>query len=197
MLFLPQVGNNYVWVSEYYIEPNEAGEEDCLEAWGFDKQLNDAYCKSRGWMGFVVEYELNGSNHYEAYVPTWEWDAENETDVLTYVLATPLTDDERNDILKEEGDPDADNDGIVDEFDDDDNDGIVDENDMDDDNDGIDDDNDRCPGTPIGEDIDEEGCSASQLLGEITTEDGGLPSLSFMTTIISIIGITIIRKRYV
>ena len=192
------VGNNYVWVSEYYIEPNEAGEEDCLEAWGFDKQLNDAYCKSRGWMGFVVEYELNGSNHYEAYVPTWEWDAENETDVFTYVLATPLTDDERNDILKEEGDPDADNDGIVDEFDDDDdNDGIVDENDMDDDNDGIDDDNDRCPGTPIGEDIDEEGCSASQLLGEITTEDGGLPSLSFMATLVSIIGITIIRKRYV
>ena len=77
------------------------------------------------------------------------------------------------------------------------NDGIVDENDMDDDNDGIDDDNDRCPGTPIGEDIDEEGCSASQLLGEITTEDGGLPSLSFIATIISIIGITIIRKRYV
>ena len=192
------VGNNYVWVSEYYIEPNEAGEEDCLEAWGFDKQLNDGYCKSRGWMGFVVEYELNGSNHYEAYVPTWEWDAENETDVFTYVLATPLTDNERNDILKEDGDPDADNDGIVDKFDDDDdNDGIVDENDMDDDNDGIDDDNDRCPGTPIGEDIDEEGCSASQLLGEITTEDGGLPSLSFMATLVSIIGITIIRKRYV
>ena len=70
-------------------------------------------------MGFVVEYELNGSNHYEAYVPTWEWDAENETDVFTYVLATPLTDNERNDILKEDGDPDADNDGIHDSVDDD------------------------------------------------------------------------------
>ena len=64
---------------------------------------------------------------------------------------------------------DLDNDGVVDEFDtDDDNDGILDENDMDDDNDGIDDENDRCPGTPIGEFIDEEGCSASQILDEIT-----------------------------
>ena len=53
-----------VWISEYYVEPNEAGSEDCLEVWGFDKYLNDAPCKSRGWMGFVVEYELNGSNLY-------------------------------------------------------------------------------------------------------------------------------------
>ena len=72
------------------------------------------------------------------------------TDVLTYVNAVPLTDKERNDIFKEEGDPDVDNDGIVDKFDeDDDNDGILDENDMDDDNDGIDDDSDRCPGIQL------------------------------------------------
>ena len=120
-------------------EPNEAGPEDCLEIWGFDKVFNDNRCHI-DWMGLVVEYELNGTNHYEAYVPNWYWDDQNGTDILKYELAKPLTDDERNEILKEEGDPDADNDGIVDEFDeDDDNDGILDENDMDDDNDGIDD----------------------------------------------------------
>ena len=188
----------WVWVSEFYSEPNEAGDEDCLEVWGFDKVLNDANCKSRGWMGLVVEYELEGPNHYEAYVPTWEWDEESQTHILGYVLAIPLTDEERNDILKEQGDPDADNDGIVDEFDtDDDNDGILDENDMDDDNDGIDDENDRCPGTPIGEFIDEEGCSASQILDEITTEDEGIPSLSFAAVVISMIGIAQIRRRNV
>ena len=188
----------WTWVSEYYVEPNEAGGEDCLEVWGFDKYLNDAYCKNSRWMGFVVEYELDGPNHYEAYVPTWEWDEENQTDTLTYVIATPLTDEQRNDILKEQGDPDADNDGVVDEFDtDDDNDGILDENDMDDDNDGIDDENDRCPGTPIGEFIDEEGCSASQILDEITTEDEGIPSLSFLVAVTSMAGIARIRRRNV
>ena len=147
-------------------------------------------------MGFVVEYELNGSNHYEAYDPTWEWDEENQTHILGYVIAIPLTDDERNDILKEEGDPDADNDGIVDEFDDDDdNDGILDENDMDDDNDGIEDDSDVCPGTPIGESVDVDGCSASQILDDISKDDGSLPGFNFVLASFSVALIAIIRKR--
>ena len=126
-------------------EPNEAGAEDCLEVWGFDKVLNDNRCY-RGWSGLVVEYDMNGTSHYEALIPEWHWDDKNQTDVLVYVKAIPLTDAERNVILLEEGDPDADDDGVVDAFDeDDDNDGIKDEEDMDDDNDGIDDDNDRCP----------------------------------------------------
>ena len=109
-----------------------AGPEDCLEVWGFDKFLNDNRCHL-GWMGFVVEYEMNGTNHYEAYIPEWYWDEQNGTDILVYVTPVPLTDKERNDILKEEGDPDADDDGIVDIFDKDDyNDGIEDEEDMDD-----------------------------------------------------------------
>jgi len=175
-------------------EPNEAGPEDCLEVWGFDKFVNDNRCHM-GWMGFVVEYEMEGTNHYEAYIPQWEWDDANETDIMTYVLAIPMTDKERNDILKEQGDPDADNDGIVDEFDeDDDNDGIVDENDMDDDNDGIDDISDRCPGTPAGEAVDVEGCSSSQILKEISGDDDSLPSLSFILASISIGLIAIIRK---
>ena len=33
-----------------------------------------------GWMGFVVEYEMNGTNHYEAYIPEWYWDEENQID---------------------------------------------------------------------------------------------------------------------
>ena len=94
-------------------EPNEAGSEDCLEVWGFDKVLNDNRCHL-DWTGIVVEFEMNGTNHYEALIPQWVWDDKNGTDVLTYVKATPLTDNERNEILKEEGDPDADNDGIVD-----------------------------------------------------------------------------------
>ena len=175
-------------------EPNEAGPEDCLEVWGFDKFVNDNRCHM-GWMGFVVEYEMNGTNHYEAYTPQWEWDEANETDIMTYVLATPMTDKERNDILKEQGDPDADNDGIVDEFDeDDDNDGIVDENDMDDDNDGIDDISDGCPGTPVGESVDSEGCSASQILKEIGGDDDSLPSLSFLLASISIGLLAVVRK---
>ena len=175
-------------------EPNEAGPEDCLEIWGFDKVFNDNRCHI-DWMGLVVEYELNGTNHYEAYVPNWYWDDQNGTDILKYELAKPLTDDERNDILKEEGDPDADNDGIVDEFDeDDDNDGILDENDMDDDNDGIDDESDRCPGTPIGEKVDVDGCSASQILGEISNEDGSLPGFNFLLAILSVALIALARK---
>ena len=176
-------------------EPNEVGPEDCLEVWGFDKFVNDNRCHM-GWMGFVVEYEMNGTNHYEAYIPQWEWDEANETDIMTYVLATPMTDKERNDILKEQGDPDADNDGIVDEFDeDDDNDGIVDENDMDDDNDGIDDISDGCPGTPAGESVDSEGCSASQILKEIGGgDDDSLPSLSFILASISIGLLAVVRK---
>ena len=175
-------------------EPNEAGPEDCLEVWGFDKFVNDNRCHL-GWMGFVVEYEMNGTNHYEAYIPQWEWDEENDTDVMTYVIAKPMTDKERNDILKEQGDPDADNDGIVDEFDDDDdNDGIKDEGDMDDDNDGIDDISDSCPGTPVGEAVDAEGCSASQIFKEISGDDDSLPSLSFILASISIGLIAIIRK---
>ncbi len=174
-------------------EPNEAGPEDCLEVWGFDKILNDNRCHL-GWMGMVVEFEMNGTNHYEALVPTWEWDDNNQTDVLTYVNAVPLTDEERNDILKEEGDPDVDNDGIVDKFDeDDDNDGILDENDMDDDNDGIDDDSDRCPGTPAGERVDVDGCSSSQILKEVT-EDGNLPGFSFVFALLSILLIAHSRK---
>ena len=175
-------------------EPNEAGPEDCLEIWGFDKVFNDNRCHI-DWMGLVVEYELNGTNHYEAYVPNWYWDDQNGTDILKYELAKPLTDDERNEILKEEGDPDADNDGIVDEFDeDDDNDGILDENDMDDDNDGIDDESDRCPGTPIGEKVDVDGCSASQILGEISNEDGSLPGFNFLLAILSVALIALARK---
>ena len=175
-------------------EPNEAGPEDCLEIWGFDKVFNDNLCHV-DWMGLVVEYELNGTNHYEAYVPNWYWDEQNGTDTLKYELAKPLTDDERNEILKEEGDPDADNDGIVDEFDeDDDNDGILDENDMDDDNDGIDDESDRCPGTPVGEMVDVDGCSASQILGEISNEDGSLPGFSFVIAILSVALIAVVRK---
>ena len=175
-------------------EPNEAGPEDCLEIWGFDKVLNDNRCHI-GWMGMVVEYELNGTNHYEALVPQWEWDEKNGTDILTYVNPAPLTDKERNDILKEEGDPDADDDGIVDTFDtDDDNDGIDDEADMDDDNDGIDDDNDRCPGTKVGDQVDEDGCSASQIIGELSDSDGSLPSLSFVVSIIAVLGLAILRK---
>ena len=174
-------------------EPNEAGPEDCLEVWGFDKILNDNRCHL-GWMGMVVEFEMNGTNHYEALVPTWEWDDNNQTDVLTYVNAVPLTDEERNDILKEEGDPDVDNDGIVDKFDeDDDNDGILDENDMDDDNDGIDDDSDRCPGTPAGEMVDVDGCSSSQILKEVT-EDGNLPGFNFVFALLSISLIAYSRK---
>jgi len=179
---------------QHYAEPNDSGSEDCLEVWGFDKYLNDARCYY-DWRGIVVEYEMNGTNHYEAYIPQWEWDEANETDIMTYVLAMPMTDKERNDILKKQGDPDADNDGIVDEFDDDDdNDGIVDENDMDDDNDGIDDDNDRCPGTPQGEAVDVEGCSSSQIFKEISGDDDSLPSLSFILASISIGLIAIIRK---
>ena len=180
-----------------FAEPNEAGPEDCLEVWGFDKYLNDNRCHM-GWMGFVVEYEMNGTNHYEAYIPHWEWDETNQIDIMTYVIAIPLTDEERNEILKEQGDPDADNDGIVDKFDnDDDNDGIEDEDDMDDDNDGIDDENDSCPGTPIGESIDEEGCSASQILKEISTEEGGIPNLSFIASIVVFLGLAIFCKRHV
>ena len=147
-------------------EPNEAGPEDCLEVWGFDKVLNDNRCHL-DWTGIVVEFEMNGTNHYEALIPQWVWDDKNGTDVLTYVKATPLTDDERNEILKEEGDPDV-NDGIVDQFDeDDDNDGILDENDMDDDNDGIDDDSDRVSGTPLGESVDIDSCSSHKFLGKL------------------------------
>jgi hypothetical protein len=175
-------------------EPNEAGPEDCLEVWGFDKFLNDNRCHM-GWMGIVVEYEMNGTNHYEAYVPEWYWDDENQTDILTYVTPVPLTDKERNEILKEEGDPDADDDGIVDTFDtDDDNDGIEDENDMDDDNDGIDDDNDRCPGTKVGDQVDEDGCSANQIISELSDGDSSLPSLSFVVSIIAVLGLAILRK---
>ena len=175
-------------------EPNEAGPEDCLEVWGFDKFLNDNRCHL-GWMGIVVEYEMNGTNHYEAYVPEWYWDDKNQTDILTYVIPVPLTDEERNKILKEEGDPDADNDGIVDTFDtDDDNDGIKDEDDMDDDNDGIDDDNDRCPGTKVGNQVDEEGCSANQIVSELSDGDSSLLSLSFVVSIITVLGLAILRK---
>ena len=175
-------------------EPNEAGPEDCLEIWGFDKVLNDNRCHL-GWMGIVVEYEMNGTNHYEAYIPQWHWDEQNGTDVLVYVLAVPLTDEERNEILKEEGDPDADNDGIVDTFDtDDDNDGIDDEEDMDDDNDGIDDDNDRCPGTKVGDRVDEEGCSASQIIEE-ASEDEGLPGPSIFVVTLTILAVASIRRR--
>tara|TARA_B100001113_G_scaffold238238_1_gene195860 strand:+ start:15384 stop:17213 length:1830 start_codon:yes stop_codon:yes gene_type:complete len=174
-------------------EPNEAGPEDCLEVWGFDKVLNDNRCHV-GWTGMVVEFEMNGTNHYEALIPQWVYDDKNETEVLTYVKAIPLTDEERNEILKEEGDPDVDNDGIVDQFDeDDDNDGILDENDMDDDNDGIDDDSDRCPGTPIGELVDIEGCSSSQILKEVT-EDGNIPGFNLVLAIISVSIIAYIRK---
>lgn len=175
-------------------EPNEAGVEDCLEIWGFDKFVNDARCHM-DWMGMVVEFEMNGTNHYKALVPQWHWDEKNETDILAYVTAIPLTDEERNEILKEEGDPDADDDGIVDTFDtDDDNDGIEDEEDMDDDNDGIDDDNDRCPGTKVGDQVDEDGCSASQIIGELSDGDSSLPSLSFVVSIIAILGLAILRK---
>ena len=175
-------------------EPNEAGPEDCLEIWGFDKFVNDNRCHM-GWMGIVVEYEMNGTNHYEALIPQWEWDEKNGADIVTYVNPVPLTDEERNEILKEEGDPDADDDGIVDTFDnDDDNDGIEDEEDMDDDNDGIDDDNDRCPGTKVGDQVDEDGCSASQIIGELSDDDGSLPSLSFVVSIIAVLGLAILRK---
>jgi len=186
-------GPGLVWMTEHYLEPNEAGPEDCLEVWGFDKYLNDNRCHM-GWMGIVVEYEMNGTNHYEAYSPEWYWDEANQTDILNYVPTTPLTDEERNEIMKEEGDPDADNDGIVDAFDnDDDNDGIDDEDDMDDDNDGIDDDNDQCPGTTVGEPVDHEGCSASQIIGEIS-EDEGLPGFSAVLALSSILGLAILRK---
>ena len=174
-------------------EPNEAGPEDCLEVWGFDKVLNDNRCY-RGWSGLVVEYDMNGTSHYEALIPEWHWDDKNQTDILVYVKAIPLTDEERNEILLEEGDPDADDDGVVDAFDeDDDNDGIKDEEDMDDDNDGIDDDNDRCPGTKIGDEVDEDGCSASQIIGELS-EDNSLPGLTFVVSIIAVLGLAILRK---
>ena len=174
-------------------EPNEAGAEDCLEVWGFDKVLNDNRCY-RGWSGLVVEYEMNGTSHYEALIPEWHWDDKNQTDILVYVKAIPLTDEERNEILLEEGDPDADDDGVVDAFDeDDDNDGIKDEEDMDDDNDGIDDDNDRCPGTKIGDEVDEDGCSASQIIGELS-EDNSLPGLTFVVSIVAVLGLAILRK---
>jgi len=179
----------------YYAEPNDSGSEECLEVWGFDKYLNDARCHYWTWKGIVVEYEMNGTNHYEALIPQWEWDEKNGTDILTYVNPVPLTDEERNEILKEDGDPDADDDGIVDAFDnDDDNDGIEDEEDMDDDNDGIDDDNDRCPGTKVGDQVDEDGCSASQIIGELSDNDGSLPSLSFVVSIIAVLGLAILRK---
>ena len=174
-------------------EPNEAGAEDCLEVWGFDKVLNDNRCY-RGWSGLVVEYDMNGTSHYEALIPEWHWDDKNQTDVLVYVKAIPLTDEERNEILLEEGDPDADDDGVVDAFDeDDDNDGIKDEEDMDDDNDGIDDDNDRCPGTKIGDEVDEDGCSASQIIGELS-EENSLSGLTFVVSIIVVLGLAILRK---
>ena len=180
---------------QYNAEPNDSGSEDCLEVWGFDKYLNDARCYY-DWHGIVVEYEMNNTNHYEAYSPQWEWDEVNQTDIVTFVTTTPMTDKERNDILKEEGDPDVDNDGIVDKFDeDDDNDGIADENDMDDDNDGIDDTSDRCPGTPAGEAVDVEGCSASQIVDEISNDDGSLPGFNFIFASFSIALIAVIRKR--
>lgn len=175
-------------------EPNEAGPEDCLEIWGFDKFINDNRCHL-DWMGMVVEFEMNGTNHYKALVPEWHWDEKNETDILIYVTAIPLTDVERNEILKEEGDPDADDDGIVDTFDtDDDNDGIEDEEDMDDDNDGIDDENDRCPGTKVGDQVDEDGCSANQIIGEIADGESSLPGLSFVVSIVAVLGLAILRK---
>ena len=93
-----------------------------------------------------------------------------------------MTDDERNEILKEEGDPDADNDGIVDQFDED------------DDNDGIDDDSDRCPGTPVGESVDIEGCSSSQILKEVT-EDGNIPGFNFALALLSVLIIAHNRKE--
>ena len=179
----------------YSAEPNDSGSEDCLEVWGFDKYLNDARCHYWTWKGIVVEYEMNGTNHYGAYIPQWYWDEQNSTDVLVYVLAVPLTDKDRNEILKEEGDPDADNDGIVDTFDnDDDNDGIDDGEDMDDDNDGIDDDNDRCPGTKVGDQVDKDGCSANQIVSELSDGDSSLPSLSFVVSIIAVLGLAILRK---
>ena len=178
----------------YPAEPNDSGSEDCLEVWGFDKYLNDARCHY-GWKGIVVEYEMNGTNHYEAYVPEWYWDDKNQTDILSYVTPVPLTDTERNEILKEEGDPDADDDGIVDTFDnDDDNDGIDDGEDMDDDNDGIDDDNDHCPGTKVGDQVDKDGCSANQIVSELSDGDSSLPSLSFVVSIIAVLGLAILRK---
>ena len=147
-------------------------------------------------MGIVVEYEMNGTNHYEAYVPQLHWDEQNGTDILVYVIAVPLTDEERNEILKEEGDPDADNDGIVDAFDkDDDNAGIDDEEDMDDDNDGIDDVNDRCPGTKVGDRVDAEGCSASQIIAEATSEDEGLPGFSLILALFGCIAVALRRNH--
>ena len=189
-------GPGLVWRTERSLEPNEAGPEDCLEVWGFDKYLNDNRCHM-GWMGLVVEYEMdNGTNHYEAYIPGWEWDEENETDHLVMVIATPLTDDERNEILKDQGDPDADNDGIVDTFDDDDdNDGINDENDMDDDNDGIEDDSDQCPGTSLNDPVDEKGCSASQIIGELSDPDSPLPGFGFFASLVSILGLAMLGRR--
>ena len=64
---------------------------------------------------------------------------------------------------------------------------------MDDDNDGIDDDNDRCPGTKVGDEVDEDGCSASQIIGELS-EDSSLPGLSFVLSMVAVLGLAILRK---
>ena len=69
-----------------------------------------------------------------------------------------------------------------------------DEEDMDDDNDGIDDDNDRCPGTKVGDRVDEEGCSAAQIIEE-ASEDEGLPGPGIFVATITILAVASIRRR--
>ena len=64
---------------------------------------------------------------------------------------------------------------------------------MDDDNDGIDDDSDSCPGTKVNDPVDAEGCSASQIIGEIS-DDEGLPGFVFLLAVSSILGLAILRK---
>ena len=61
-------------------------------------------------------------------------------------------------------------------------------------NDGIDDENDRCPGTKVGDQVDEDGCSANQIVGEIADGENSLPGLSFVVSIVAVLGLAILRK---
>jgi len=42
--------------------------------------------------------------------------------------------------------------------------------------------------------LDEDGCSANQIISELSDGDSSLPSLSFVVSIIAVLGLAILRK---
>jgi hypothetical protein len=42
--------------------------------------------------------------------------------------------------------------------------------------------------------LDEDGCSANQIVSELSDGDSSLPSLSFVVSIIAVLGLAILRK---